>query len=269
MSEENSNDVTESAEVQAEEVNAEVESSTTETPQVEGAEESNAEVIPKKRFNKVYYQKNQAERERDEAKKENDALRQQLESKQQPNHVERVAVDKGEPTLEDFDYDDTAYQSALIDHKVEQRFAQQKRNSDERSAKNQRQVALDSFNDKAAAYIAANQDYEELNNLAENVSLSETVQEAIISSDNGPQLHHHLLDNPNEIDRINSLTPIRAAIEIGKLEMKLSIPTSKKVTQAPNPPNIGVTGGNASGDPRYNANLSPEEYYAASMRKAK
>jgi len=64
-------------------------------------------------------------------------------------------------------------------------------------------------------------------------------------SEQGPQILYHLGKNPEEAMRIARLPPAHAALEIGRLEAKLSLPQAKTVTQAP-PPIRPLSGGSGS-----------------------
>lgn len=55
---------------------------------------------------------------------------------------------------------------------------------------------------------------------------------ACAESENGVQLQYHLMKHPEEVDRLNALTPIRRALELGKLEAGLA-PAAEVVKVAP------------------------------------
>ena len=55
----------------------------------------------------------------------------------------------------------------------------------------------------------------------------------VVSMPNAHRLLHHLGNNPDEAQRIAALSPVRAASELTRLEMKLTAP--KKQSKAPNP----------------------------------
>jgi hypothetical protein len=64
--------------------------------------------------------------------------------------------------------------------------------------------------------------------------ISESMAEAILESDSGTKLVVHLTENPQEAQRIASLSPARQAAEIGKLEAKLATAAAPK-SNAPKP----------------------------------
>jgi hypothetical protein len=72
---------------------------------------------------------------------------------------------------------------------------------------------------------------------------SESVVEAILHSTKGPQIAYFLAKNPEITSRLNQLSPFEVALEIGRMEERLTPPTPKVITQAPKPLQ-NVSGGN-------------------------
>lgn len=60
------------------------------------------------------------------------------------------------------------------------------------------------------------------------VKVSDQVREAIIDSDAGPQILHHLAKNPDVAEKIGQMTVGRALKEIGRLEVSLGKPETKE-----------------------------------------
>lgn len=65
--------------------------------------------------------------------------------------------------------------------------------------------------------------------------LSDAAVEAILDSDMRVKIAAHLLENKEDVERITKLSPARQAVELGKLEVKLSTAPAKKISQAPTP----------------------------------
>lgn len=101
------------------------------------------------------------------------------------------------------------------------------------------------FDERAEDFREAHDDFDEVA-FAEDLSVSTAMTEAILDSDLGPQILYHLGHNPKEAGRIARLSPYAAAREIGKLEAKLSTPTPKKPSKAPEP--INPVGGKSGVD---------------------
>lgn len=92
--------------------------------------------------------------------------------------------------------------------------------------------------------------------------ISDAVRDAILDSDVGGKLIHHLGQNPQEAQRIANLPAARQAAEIGKLEMKLSTPV--KTSKAPEP--IKPIGGGKS--PSYDIASASIDDHIAARKKA-
>lgn len=96
-----------------------------------------------------------------------------------------------------------------------------------------------------------------------NVAITPDMASLIRDSEHGPDIAYHLGKNPAEAARIASLSPIRQAAELGKLEVALAAPKpSRKVPAAPVQPVSAIAAG-GSKDP---AKMSMSEY--AAWRKA-
>lgn len=63
---------------------------------------------------------------------------------------------------------------------------------------------------------------------------SEVIRDLVMESDIGPEMAYHLAKNPALTNKLNSLSPLQAAKEIGRLEDSLSKPSSK-ATKMPAP----------------------------------
>jgi len=67
------------------------------------------------------------------------------------------------------------------------------------------------------------------------VPISGHVVDALMDADAGPALAYHLAKNPAVAERLNAMTPTRAAIELGRLETTLAAPATKAPSNAPEP----------------------------------
>ena len=162
----------------------------------------------------------------------------QLEAQKAPTQ------DTGEPKREDFqDYE--AYLRAVTKHDAAaetskalkaEREANQSRERRERDATGQDKLAK-SWTERETAYQAEKKDYLEAVTpyVEEDLGhLSDGARRAIIESDLGPQLLHHLATNPDDHERIADLSPVRQVAELGKLEVTMK-PVAKKASNAPAP----------------------------------
>ena len=79
--------------------------------------------------------------------------------------------------------------------------------------------------------------YQDFSEVAESQAIpyTQAMADAIVGTDTGLDIAYYLGKNPGEATRIAGLSPIQAAKEIGKLEVKLSQPSGKKVSAAAEP----------------------------------
>ena len=206
-----------------------------EPEQVTEPEQPEAEPEPKKdrvqeRINQLTAKYREEERKRQE-------LEERLKAVEQP----QPAAPKV-PRLEDFDYDDSQYQQALlkyqehlIDVKVTQRtqeIIQQQR----QSAHEERQrTKAESFGKKVeAANIKGYQ--EAIESLVNYAPLRPELVDAIQEDDNGPHLVHYLGTHLDVADRIAQIrNPAIAALELGKISAGLKHKPNKQITKATRP----------------------------------
>lgn len=91
------------------------------------------------------------------------------------------------------------------------------------------------------------------------------VVEALMDSDAGPALVYHLAKNPAVAERLNAMSPTRAAIELGRLETTLTAPAVKAPSNAPAPITPITT--QASGRSVDLSRASMEDYVAERRRQ--
>ncbi len=240
------------------------ESSTVET---EVAETTTApETVPKKDFNKVYWKSKESEREVER-------LKAQLAEKPVVNDpVQHQAPSSNEPTLEQFDYDQDAYLNAMVDHrvntKIDSAFEAREQKRQQQKQQTEADNVVKKFNDNYAQYAAENTEYQELREASGGKVYSDSVNQAILYSDNGPAVDHHLLRNPQLAEELSGMSPVTAAIRVGQISAELRTTTAQpKTTSAPAPIETVGGGSNSTNDIRYDDNVSMEDYYRMSMQK--
>lgn len=81
----------------------------------------------------------------------------------------------------------------------------------------------------------------------DEVPITKAMAEAIMEADLGYEVAYYLGKHPEEAERIADLSPARQAVEIGKLEAKLSESPKPKASQAPEPISPVKGGGVADG----------------------
>lgn len=208
-----------------------------------------------KKFNEQYFLAKQKEREADALRKELEAL------KTKPS----VAAEE-ERDLASFDFDDAAYQDYIIDQKVELKLAAQAQKFASEAANKTKQEAAntinEAFNLKATEYANTNPSYNEAIANAQYVQYSPTLSEAVLHE--GPALDHHLLTNPQLVDKLNGLTGYALVREVSTIVGNLNKTASARISKAPTPPPT-VSGGSRATKDVTDPNISMADYYAAEM----
>lgn len=161
--------------------------------------------------------------------------------------------------------DDEKFLDALADHKVNQKLAER----DQQSKQQQESTAkVDTWNQKLAAARSEITDFDTVVNTNET-PVAAHVAELIMENDQGAKMLHHFAMNPDELAKLNDMTPAKAAFFIGKLESKFesapevsgsSKPVVEKVSKAPPPASRNVGAGRATETPL--ADLPMEDYIA-------
>ncbi len=78
-----------------------------------------------------------------------------------------------------------------------------------------------SWGERVTEAKAKHEDYEQVVS-ASDVEVRDHVKEALNDSDMGPQVIYHLAKNPDIAQRLNQMTPLGAAREIGRIELQLA-----------------------------------------------
>jgi len=203
----------------------EEEEATEEAP--EAKEKSNLQ----SRFDKITREKYEAMNERDQLKKEAEELRKKLEEAPPPP----------EPTLEQHDYDEDAYNEALIASRVQaevdKAIKAQQQSSQSQQAQQEAAQKSQAFAAKEAEFAKEVPDYDQVAR-TDAVPISEAMADIIMDSDKGPAIAYHLGKNLNDAYRISQLPPVLAAKELFKIEASLAQPAN--ISNAPEPaPEIG------------------------------
>jgi hypothetical protein len=154
--------------------------------------------------------------ERLAAEKRAEALEQENNELKQKS---RPAPEKAQPKPEDFTTV-AEYTDALTDWKVDKKFAEREQAAAEAKAKAEAEAVTKAFQTRLAAAIKEIPDYQEVIDSSEAIARHHILN-YLIESDIGPKLQYHLAKNPELLDRLNQLSPIKAIAELGKLETKL------------------------------------------------
>ena len=197
-----------------------------ETPAIEDSFIPEEAMTPniQKRINKLTWEKHEAERQAN-------ARIAELEA-QLKGQAPQVPTETLKPKLSDYDYDDEKYSEALVDWKVEQRLAKQ---APTPAPQAQPDAVAMEWASKQSAYAAEHADYVQMASTMANAIQSQAMQQYIVNSQNGPKLHHQLLNNVPELIRIQQLPEWAQGAELVKLESSMTKVKTKAPSKAPEP----------------------------------
>lgn len=154
-----------------------------------------------------------------------------------------------EPKAEDFsEYGD--YVRALAKHEAK---ALVKAELAQQDAQRQEAAKATTWHQRAEAVKADLPDFDQVMR-SSSAPMTQAMAEAIKESEIGPRLAYHLAQNPEVAAKLASMSPLAAAMEIGKIGASLSTaaaspPPQKRITSAPIPPTTVGSGKSTSGDP--------------------
>lgn len=188
---------------------------------------------------------------------------------QTAQETKNETVSKPDPASFDSHQD---YVEALTDWKIEQREKVREINAKEAQFKTEYQKQVSAFQSKVSEFSKSTPDFNDVISDVDDVPLRESIQDALLTSDLGPQLMYELSKNRAELLRINSMSPLAAAREIGKIEARLSqnldSPKTKEVKLTKTPPPIEPVGSKSAGKTfKSPEDMTIEEYRAWRTKK--
>lgn len=164
-----------------------------------------------------------------------------------------VRKEVGDPPKED-DYggDWFAYERALTAYEADKRIAtreirRQAQNAQQTHQSAQRELIQD-YQDRQHEARAAITDFDEVMKGAASLKVSQAVGQLLLESEKSAVIEYHLAKNTALLDRLNSMSPLAAAKEIGRLEDRLSLPNPKTATKAAPPINAPKGGAAPTAD---------------------
>lgn len=151
-----------------------------------------------------------------------------------------------EPKLEDFDFDEQAHNSALIDYKVDQKAQSlQKQQQDIQTEQAQAEITR-KFTENSAKFAEDKPDFNDV--LGKVPVLQPAVLNELMSRENGPELAYFLGTHSDVADEIIRMNPVAAGIKIGEISRKLVEPKQIKPSSAPDPIEPVSSGGVVESD---------------------
>ena len=216
-------EVTETEPTEQAEVQSEQETTETET---KATEEKKQNPKLEKRFSELTKQREEARKEAAREREQREALEsriRELEGKAEPKPVEENV----KPQPSQFN-DAFEYAEALAEWSAEQAILNREKQEAERKEQEHRQKLAESWKQREANVKAELPDYDEMIASAADVTVSDVIRDAIVESDVGPRILYHLAENPELVDQLNSVSPISALRQIGKLEAKFEAKETPK-----------------------------------------
>lgn len=245
----------------------------TETPEVEATEteevssgepETTVNEEPEKPKKNGFKERiSELTRQREEAKARADAAEARAELMAQEYGLNDETEQEPFPKLEDYGFDEQAFQQAVSEYNsrqtekaVARATLKQEQAQLKESLRKQLNYATEAFKVRANEFAQTTPDYQAKvsdPNFVQSVS----VQEAVIMNENGPEIAYYLASNPNETAEINQLSPVMAGMRIANIAAKLSAPAPVIQSKTPDPITPVVPSGSVEKDP---SNMSPNEY---------
>ena len=223
---------------------------TTEEAKVEIEEQEPETVtLTKEEFEKQKEQVASKVRDRAERKfkRENDALRAEFDTKFKSLEQPKPSTE-GKPLLKDYidkyeSYTDgsQAYSEALNDWKLswarkeweaETKVTEENKRRD--SLAQTHHARADKFRKEQVDYDTVMENLNDVD-LPASQDVAYAIRDAIMTSDLSPQLLYYFGKNIDDLERINELSPMAAAREIGKIEAKLEKVKPNNQSSAPTP----------------------------------
>ena len=235
-------------------------------------EETSLDAKDKRRKSGYQRAKFQRDRAREEAEYwKSLALKQQKDPIDQKEETpdQAPANDSSEPREDDFDeYSD--YLKALAKWEIKQELKSFKDQNQKQQFKKEAESKANEFTEKMNVYADEVPDYwETLQEADETMGniMSPGLKQAIEDSDHGEKVLYEIAKDLDLYQKLVTLTPLKAAIEVGKIESKILAKTSKtssqknKVTKTKAPKPISPIGSSKTGSSKKNPDeMSYQEY---------
>lgn len=196
------------------------------------------DMVPRTRLNEEIFKKKKVIEESAEKDKIIADLQAKLEKR--PEQAKPVVSSQAAPypmeTDADVDYDPQKLQSKRVkwhQDEVTRQLNERDQQREQQNAQKQYRQTQESFNQKLREYAEKNPSYLEDYSAAGDPSYPNHVTQALIDSDHGPAIDHHLLKDDSLRERIMAMPQHKALVEIGKIEAIVTAPKPEKKKPAP------------------------------------
>jgi hypothetical protein len=199
------------------------------TPEVEGDD-----TTPEPEAKKPHWSQKRIDELTRNWRQEQREKQQLLEMLQQQKPVEAPrAVEVKLPTLEEHGYDEAKYQAALLEYADRRAEAVVERRLTEAEQKRTEQTRVETFVTRQKEFAKATPDFEDKVLRDPTLPINSTMRDVIVDSPTGPEMAYYLASNREVAEQIASLPPHLAALEMGRIEGRLSALKEVKTRPAP------------------------------------
>lgn len=242
-----------------------VQSTATEQEEGEGQNEEQVLQLTKKQLQEQLDATAAKVRAKAERKTEREIAKLREELLRNQEQAKPVLKADDRPTLDQFDsYDE--YTLALADWRFDQKQKEIAEQQSKQSEERRKAELAEKFEDKVTAFKETKPDFNSVVEEIADMPLTQAVYESVADSDKAGELLYHFGKHPEVLERLNRLSPIQAAREIGKLEAQFATTPTPKTSKAPNP----VTPvSSRSSDTSLSDNLSTAEWIARRNKQLK
>lgn len=168
-----------------------------------------------KRFSELTKQREQAKAEAQAERQQRETLEARLRSYEQ-QAVQKIQNFDSEPQPGQFQ-DAFEYAKALAQFSTEKALNERDQQEANRRANEERQKVIQSWSTKLEKVKADMPDYDDIVSTA-NVVVSDDIRDSILESDVGPRILYHLAEDLEYAQKLAQMPTRKALIEIGKLE---------------------------------------------------
>jgi len=169
-----------------------------------------------KRFSELTKQREQAKAEAQAERQQREALEARLRALEQQAAPQQAKNIDEEPQPGQFQ-DAFEYAKALAQYSTEKALQERDQQEANRKANEERQKVIQSWSAKLDKVKADLPDYDEIVSTAD-VVVSDDIRDSILESDVGPRILYHLAEDLEYAQKLAQMPTRKALIEIGKLE---------------------------------------------------
>lgn len=186
------------------------------------------------RWDELTRQRHESERNSEAWRDQAQRLQSQLQAQEKPTPEPTAAPEKPK-TLADFGYDETLYAqhlSGIAEGKAREA-AREEYHRYQLEQDNQK--VRESYQERADKFAKSHDDYVQI---ATKSNISDRIAGVVMRLEEGPEVAYFLGQNPEVVSDLNRMPLPMAAVELGRIDTRLSAERkrTKKVSEAPPPP---------------------------------